>query len=187
MNKIAKEIIDWVYSILISLVFAIMINSFLFQPTRVNGRSMEPTLLDNNYLFVSKIPHTMKKTPEYNEVVIIDSRVFRERTIKDDITDPLNTYLSITGLTDANDFMWVKRVIGKPGDVIEFKAGKVYRNDSLLEEPYIKEAMEYNVDKKVVVPQNHVFIMGDNRSHSSDSRIIGTVPVDQSAQSKKGS
>ena len=72
-----------------------------------------------------------------------------------------------------------KRVIGRPGDTLEFKDGHVWRNGEELQEPYTKDpAMNYSRTTPVVVPEGHVFVMGDNRNHSSDSRFIGPVPVD---------
>jgi signal peptidase I len=177
--KILNEIYDWVSSIVIAFALALFINIFIFQPTEVVGSSMVPTLENNNYIIISKIPHVMRNTPDYNDVVIVDSRILRERTWKDDFTEPLLTYLSVFKKSSAQPHdIWVKRVIGKPGDELEIKDGKIYRNGTLLNEPYIKETMVTNGDKKITVPENHVFVMGDNRNNSMDSRIIGAVPVD---------
>ncbi|WP_425060091.1 Signal peptidase I S [Sporomusa carbonis] len=175
--KIVKEVADWIYSLAVALSLAILINAFVFQPTRVVGSSMEPNLHNNDYVFVSKLSHTFTTPPEYGDIVIIDSRVFRDRSVKDDISDPVLTYLSVAKLTEADRHIWIKRVIGKPGDVIEIKDGQVYRNGSLLAEPYIKEAMQAAAPTKVVVPDNYVYVMGDNRNNSSDSRYIGPVPL----------
>lgn len=178
--KIMNELFDWAYSIVIAFSFALIINAFLFQPTRVEGSSMEPTLQNNDYLFVSKVSHTLGQLPNYNDIVIIDSRVMRERTWKDDLVDPMNTYLAITKLTPESDHhIWVKRVIGRPGDVLEFKNNKVYRNETPLDEPYTKELMRYTSDRKITIPENQVFVMGDNRNNSSDSRFIGPVPLNE--------
>lgn len=178
--KIMNAIFDWSYSIIIAFTCALLINAFLFQPTRVQGSSMEPTLQNDNYLFVSKISHTLRQIPDYGDIVIIDSRVLRERTWKDDLVDPMNTYLGMLKLVDQSDHhIWVKRIIGKPGDVLEFKDNKVFRNGIALEEPYTKELMLYSSEKKITVPEDHVFVMGDNRNNSSDSRFIGPVPINQ--------
>lgn len=176
--KILNEIFDWIGSIAVALSLAIFINAFIFQPTRVSGPSMQPTLHDQDYIIISKLSHTFNKTPNYNDIVVIDSRVYRERSFKDDLLQPMATYLNAyKPIVDADHSVWIKRVIGKPGDVLEFKDGKVYRNGTALTEPYVKEPMLYTSDR-IVVPENHVFVMGDNRNNSSDSRYIGPVPID---------
>jgi len=73
--------------------------------------------------------------------------------------------------------VWVKRIIGKPGDTITFQDGKVIRNGQLLNETYTKEDMRFYPDKKIVVPADHVYVLGDNRNNSSDSRFIGSIPL----------
>lgn len=177
--KIINEIFDWIGSIAVALVFAIFINAFVFQPTRVAGPSMQPTLQDQDYIIISKLSHTLKKLPDYNDIVVIDSRVYRERSFKDDLMQPVATYLNAyKPITDADHSVWIKRIIGKPGDTLEFREGKVFRNGTALTEPYTKEPMLYSSDRKVVVPENAVFVMGDNRNNSSDSRYIGPVPID---------
>lgn len=175
--KLLKEIADWAYSLAIALALAIVINAFVFQPTRVVGSSMEPNLHNNDYVFVSKLTHTFVGTPDYNDIVIIDSRVFRERSVKDDLADPISTYLSVVKLAEVDNHIWIKRVIGKPGDTIEIKDGQVYRNGTILEESYIKEPMRPAAPKKIIVPPSQVYVLGDNRNNSSDSRYIGPVPV----------
>ena len=175
--KLFKEIADWTYSLAIALAMAIVINAFVFQPTRVVGSSMEPSLHNNDYVFVSKLSHTFAGAPDYGDIVIIDSRVFRERGVKDDLADPVSTYLSVVKLAEVDNHIWIKRVIGKPGDTIEIMDGKVYRNGTELNEPYIKETMRTAAPKKITVPTSEVYVLGDNRNNSSDSRYIGPVPI----------
>ena len=146
-NTIIKEILDWIYAIVLALIIAMVIHIFLIQPTRVSGESMDDTLHNGQYLIVTKWHHIMNEMPDYGQIVIIDSRV--------------------------------NRVIGRPGDVLEFKDGHVWRNGEQLQEPYTKDPkMNFTRSTPVIVPDGHVFVMGDNRNHSSDSRFIGPVPVD---------
>jgi signal peptidase I len=178
-NEIFKEVISWALHILAAVALALIINIFIFQPTQVQGSSMESTLHERDKVFLNKLSHTFKTVPDYGDIVVIDSRVERERTLKDDVTDSFKYNLISYKLFDEQDeIYWIKRVIGKAGDTLEFKDGKVIRNGKVLEETYINEPMEYSSDEKVVVPENHVFVMGDNRNHSKDSRYIGSIPID---------
>ncbi len=166
---------DWISTCGIAFVLTLFISIFIFQPYKVEGHSMDPTLHDQERIYVSKLQHTFSCVPEYGDIVIIDSRVNRNRSIKDDIME-FPVFQAVQGKTEHVYF--VKRVIGKPGDVIEFKDNILFRNGEKLIEPYIKEAMLYNPEEKWVVPEGHIFVMGDNRNHSLDSRAIGYIPID---------
>ena len=135
-NKIVKEILDWMYAIVLALIIAMVIHIFLIQPTRVSGESMEDTLHNGQYLIVTKWHHIMNDMPEYGQIVIIDSRVNRVRTWVDDVKEPLMNYASVFNKSAQTNDVWVKRVIGRPGDVLEFKDGYVWRNGEKLQEPY---------------------------------------------------
>ncbi|NHN28803.1 signal peptidase I [Paenibacillus agricola] len=175
MRKLTSELRSWASSIGIALACALLIGVFVIQPTNVLGHSMDPTLHDEQRIFVSKISHTFHQEPKYGEIVIIDSRVERQRNVFDDISEhPLITLF--TGNSDRN--FYIKRVIGKAGDVLEFKDHKVYRNGIALDEPYLNEQMLYTSSQKITVPAQHLFVMGDNRNNSKDSRNIGFIPLD---------
>jgi signal peptidase I len=94
------------------------------------------------------------------------------------MNDLLDSPLLSLFLKADDRHVWIKRVIGKPGDTLEFKNHKVYRNGQALDEPYVKEQMIFESDKQWVVPEGHIWVMGDNRNNSSDSRVIGFVPLD---------
>lgn len=177
--KILKEIFSWIGTILISIIVALLVIIFLFQPTSVNGPSMENTLHDGDKIIINKTQNIFHGIPDYEDIVIIDSRIDRERRFVDNIMDPLKYNLIVSKITGNEDeIFWVKRVIGKPGDVLEFKEGKVVRNGETLDESYIKEPMVYQSDEKITVPKDSIFVMGDNRNESKDSRVIGCVPMD---------
>lgn len=178
--RIFRETMSWGLFILTAFGIALAINLFLFQPTMVKGQSMEPTLQDKDRVFLSKLDHTFGVEPDYGDIVVIDSRVSRPRSLKDQGLDILKNNMLVTLITKRqieDETYWIKRVIGKSGDVLEFKDDQVIRNGVALEESYIKEPMRNRTEKRVVVPENHVFVMGDNRNFSNDSRSIGSIPL----------
>ena len=177
MNKL-KEILDWILHIGGAVAAALVIVIFIAQPTHVVGSSMEPTYYHADQIIINKLPHTFGTGYRYGDIVIIDSRVDRARTFKDDIYETLKYNLvTYKPLGIQQEHYWVKRVIGLPGDVLEYREGRLYRNDVPLLEEYIKEPMEY-FPGKVTVPEDCLFVMGDNRNNSRDSREKGCIPMD---------
>ncbi|GGD25343.1 signal peptidase I [Pontibacillus salipaludis] len=184
IKHIAQEIFSWSKVIVFVLVFSVAITTFLLQPFKVSGESMEPTLdgmdlkegdMKGDRLWVFKGAYTLGQQPEYKDVVVVDNRLDEERTVKDKLLE--SPVVNMVFGDKNQDNYWVKRVIGEPGDTIEYKNGDLYRNGKVLEEAYIKEEMLSSFEK-VVVPVGHVFVMGDNRNNSHDSRAVGTIPVD---------
>lgn len=180
-----KELFSWSKAILFALSISIIISAFILQPFTVNGSSMEPTLEGENpnnkakigdKVIVYKSGYILGEAPKYNDIVIIDSRIDQKRGIKDHFSESpiVNMFL---GDIDSDKRFWVKRIIGVEGDILEYKDGKVYRNGKELVEDYIKEYMKFPFNK-IIVPKNHVFVMGDNRNGSRDSREIGPVPIE---------
>ena len=179
MKHVVKEIASWTGYIVSAVLIGLVINTFVFQPTQIIGCSMESTFFENDKIMVNKLIHTLGSEPDYGDVVIIDSRVNRERSFTDDLTDSIK-FNAITSMItkEKQDILWIKRVVGKAGDTLEYIDGKLYRNGEVVEESYIKEPMNYFPDEKVVIPENHIYVMGDNRNASWDSRMIGFVPLD---------
>lgn len=141
MNK-WKELWDWVRSILIAIVLALLIRLFLFEVFVVEGRSMYPTLHETERLIVNKVIYRYDQ-PRNGDIVVFEYEPGRD---------------------------FIKRVIGIPGDKIEIEAGRVYINDQLIDEPYLLDNMEMNDFGPVEVPPGYLFLMGDYRINSMDSR-----------------
>lgn len=152
-KSMGEEAKDWIVSIIAAIAVAMFIRTFIVELYVVDGPSMRPTLQHEERLVVNKFIYYLRN-PQKGEVVI-----FRYPR------DP------------SRDF--IKRVIATAGDTVEIKEGRVYVNDQLLMEDYIleKTRTEY---PKVTIPEGTIFVMGDNRNNSEDSRFsdVGFVPLD---------
>lgn len=174
LRKVAKTAFSWFKQLLLIFLVTILINVFVIQTYDINNLSMEPTFdRQGNRVLVFSTPYYFGVRPGYGEIVIVDSRVDRKRVLWDKLTESSLVTLIIR---EQNDHMWVKRVIGQAGDTLEYKDGVIYRNGQELIEPYIMDEMKRSFET-TVVPEGYVFVMGDNRNRSIDSREIGPVPI----------
>lgn len=160
-KKKNNEAWEWVKAFGIAIVIAIVIRSFIFTNYVVEGESMMPTLQNGNRLIVNKIEYDVSK-PQRFDIVIFHA-------------------------TPTEDY--VKRVIGLPGDTIQYKNDVLYVNGQPKKEPYLNkyksqlpkgELLTPNftlkkITGKTKVPPGDIFVMGDNRRHSTDSRVFGFV------------
>lgn len=133
-----------------AIVIALLIHAFLAQATRVYGQSMEPNLHTDMRLVVEKVSYKLHP-PQRGDVVVLRLR--------------------------PGDDLLIKRVIALPGEEVSIHDGKVYINGQPLDEPYLASETRGNLAPRVVPPL-HVFVMGDNRQASNDSRSFGPVHVD---------
>lgn len=191
INKI-KDIIEWIICILIALVIAIAFRYYIGTPTIVQQPSMYPTLQSNQRLLLNRIVRTKNKMPERGDIITFEapsvsvlSTVDVENNVKaryeyepKSLINKFTYYVLEIGKTS-----YIKRVIGLPGEHILIKDGKVYINDELLEESYLQDGVVTDNGKgnciDLVVPENSVFVMGDNRAQSTDSRCFGCVPLEK--------
>lgn len=149
MKNMAKDLA-------IALAIGVCLRIFFINMVHVDGHSMDPTLHDGQYLLAEKVSLWFGQYPDYKDIVIVTDV---------DIPNEENGRL-------------IKRVIGKPGDTVEVKKGVLYLNGKKQKESYIAEKMN-NDFPKTKIKKGEVFVMGDNRNYSSDSRVFGAFKLEQ--------
>ncbi len=187
-KSVGREIFEWVYSIVIAIVIAMCIKWLFFDVVKVDGLSMYPTLNDKDRLIVTKLGYE----PKQGDIIILDSTYNKreayydrlaEREGKDELSGFEKLTKSFSLPNDVKKVYYVKRVIATEGQTVDLIDGKVYVDGEQLDEPYysgetypIDAAVEY----PVTVDEDCIFVMGDNRGHSLDSRSsqLGEVKVD---------
>lgn len=192
MNPKTKEILEWIYCIIIAVVIAILIKYFVGTPTIVKQSSMFPTLEQNDRLILNRLSRTMKKMPERGDIITFEapSNNAEELTVeeaKNPIAKYENEPSSLWGkftyhVLEIGKESYIKRVIALPGEHVEIKNGKIYINEQELEEPYLTDDVitkPSGVLRDFVVPDNCVFAVGDNREYSKDCRAFGCIPLEK--------
>lgn len=160
--NVLKLVIEFVMDVLETIVFIgslfIVVYLFILQPNQIKGASMEPTFISGEYILTSKITYKFRSMHR-GDIIVFKS-----------LQNPNIDY--------------IKRIIGLPGDKIMIHNGEVFVNDRKIDEPYINNITNvwergYSKDDvPITVPDGTLFVMGDNRNRSSDSREFGPVPVD---------
>lgn len=165
MKVKGTEGLEWLRTIGVAIILAVFFRTFFFSSYIVDGESMMPTLENGNLLIINKI------VDEIDDLTRFDVIVFHA--------------------TPEDDF--VKRIIGLPGDKVEYKNDVLYINNKAVKEPYLeKYKMGLNGENLTgdftlkgisngmseVVPKDHIFVLGDNRKDSYDSRYFGFVPIE---------
>lgn len=187
-KSIGREIFEWAYSIVIAVIIAFLIKGFLFDLVRVDGPSMSPTLMDNDRLIVTKLGDA-----EVGDIVILDSNYELREAYYDTVAqnkgkDELNAFEkfieSFSLPQSLKKVYYVKRVIATEGQTVDLIDGEVYVDNKKLDEPYY-EGKTYPTDSAVNYPftvsEDSVFVMGDNRGNSLDSRATKLGDVDEDA------
>lgn len=171
-GKLKNELIEWIKAIAFAILVAFVIKSFLFTPVLVKGASMMPTLEDKDRVIVNKIGPKFKSIDRF-DVVVVEHVLLNKNEEKNII----------------------KRIIGLPGDKIEYKDDQLYINGEKFSEPYLDQfkkelkgsrslTYDFTLDQllgETTVPEGHYFVLGDNRPVSNDSRNpeVGFIPKDK--------
>ncbi|GET42777.1 signal peptidase I [Microseira wollei] len=163
--RFGNQVRENVQILAIALSLALLIRIFVAEPRYIPSESMLPTLQVGDRLIVEKISYRFHP-PAKGDIIVFEPPA------------PLQTKLELEGY--GKDQAFIKRVIGEPGQQVSVKNGKVYINQKPLDEKYIAEPPNYQwpliEGPSIEVPENNLFVMGDNRNNSRDSHVWGFLP-----------
>jgi signal peptidase I len=148
-NPFAPWFRELIEAVLPALMIVLVINIFAAQATRVDGQSMEPTLHNSERVIIEKVSYRLH-APERGDIIVLRR--------PSGAVEPL-----------------IKRVIALPGETVAIHDGQVFVDGEPLDEPYLDQTTQGDMEA-LVVPEKNVFVMGDNRHASNDSRSFGPVP-----------
>jgi signal peptidase I len=167
--------------VIVAFAVALLIKTFVLQAFYIPSASMEPTLREGDRVLVEKISYAIGE-PARGQVLVFErditgvSPVVPDENVFSDIIDALK---GLFGFPEGTTQDFIKRVIAVGGDTIEGRDGVVFINGEQIDEPYLPAGTETSTFGPVNIPEGQIFVMGDNRGNSDDSRSFGPVPVDR--------
>lgn len=178
------EVWEWTYCILLAVILTLLVKNLLFSTTIVRKESMLQTLHDGDILYVDRLSQVRNVPLKRGEIVVIEAPSGSARA-----EDGANYayYPEISNLFEKigrlfKKTLYIKRVIGLPGEHLSIDGDDVYIDGEKIEESYTnpdRKAVHPNYDMDVVIPEGYIFCIGDNRDYSLDSRYFGLIPVNK--------
>ena len=192
MNPKLKNGLEWAYCIIIAIVLALLFRYYIGTPTVVKQPSMYNTLEDGQRLLLSRWTRTVNGKYERGDIITFEApSITNVKQGEIDMNNPVAIYnYQPTGIAsfvynilELNKMSYIKRVIGVENDHIQIKDGAVYVNENKLPEEYLQDGVVTDANKGIftdlIVPENCVFALGDNRTRSTDSRNFGCIPIEK--------
>lgn len=169
--------------IVIAFAIALLIKTFLLQAFFIPSASMEPTLMIGDRVLVEKVGYRFGDA-DRGDVVVFEKDVGALINPAPEEGDPfyvdiVNAFKELFGFPTGSKQDFIKRVIGISGDMVEGREGKVFVNGEAIDEPYLPEGTTTSDFGPAEIPEGMVFVMGDNRANSDDSRGFGPVDADK--------
>lgn len=158
IKRLIAGFFDFLQGIVVILAVMVMVYLFIMSPQEINGASMEPTFYNGEYILTNKVLYKFR-APKRGDVVIFKS--------------PRNKEID-----------YIKRVIGIAGDTVKLEDNTFFVNSSPIAEPYLRDDVIVfggsflDEGDEIVVPEGQLFVVGDNRPHSADSREFGSIPIE---------
>jgi len=169
---------EWIESIAIAFVLALIIRAFAIQAYKIPSGSMRMTLVEGDRLMVNKLRYGPKILVRFGAKILFTMDRFPG------LTKPKRGDVIVFVFPDDPSRDFIKRLIALPGETVSIRGGDIYINDQLIVDPKIKNTFYYNrgeygdEGKDIKVPEGQVFVLGDNSGSSHDSRYWGFVPVE---------
>jgi signal peptidase I len=163
--------------VVIAFAIALLIKTFLLQAFFIPSGSMIPTLVEGDRVLVEKVSYWFGEA-DRGDVIVFERAVADPQGDDESIwTQVGDAFKELFGFpTDGQDL--IKRVIAVGGETVEASEGRVLINGEPIDEPYLPEDTTTEPFGPIVVPDDSVFVMGDNRDGSDDSRVFGPIPTD---------
>lgn len=163
--------------IILALALALVIKTFLVQAFYIPSASMEPTLMTGDRVLVNKVIYRLHD-PRRGDIIVFEDPNPGTEPDRNPLESFLDWLSQGLGFSRSSEEDFIKRVMGLPGETIEGRDGAVWVDGERIDEPYLNGVKTSDFEA-VIVPEGELFVMGDNRSNSNDSRFMGTIPIDR--------
>lgn len=187
-KKVFNEIVEWIICFLVAYILYLIINYFFGTISCIRQTSMYPTAVEGERVMIQR-SKIFKKDLNYGDIVIFEAPLNIDVELSSNLEDVTAKFVNKEGLDAFSYYFlgigkveYIKRVIGLPGDHIKITPdGEVYRNDEKLDEEYLtnKYTSLGGAYFEVTVPEDCIYVMGDNRVYSKDSRYFGCIPINK--------